>query len=202
MAGLELDVEPFGRVEVHPHYIAIKVSRRPLKGLALPLVVVHPDHVPIRTVKFRIEVHHALDEIVAGREIGEALYRRAQVCSVDDPELTRRQPLYITSEKWCSVPPNLESGFPFVCSGNHDEDTPSHWASMGRRRIGNPELGTDLGLSGTGLGCHSQKAKNGEKETIHRGPEKPRSLQRGMEKTKGVEMIHSWLSTVCGTWSG
>jgi hypothetical protein len=90
-------------------------------------------------MEFGVDVHHALDEIVAGRELREALKGRSHVRPINDPELARLQPFHIPPEEGNAGPSDLKAGFPAIRVGDHDEDPSRDRAFVRGSRIGHSE---------------------------------------------------------------
>jgi hypothetical protein len=58
-----------GRIEMDFDDVANDVSRRAGPSLALPLIIMHPDRVAIRSLEFCVDIYNALDIVLIGGEI-------------------------------------------------------------------------------------------------------------------------------------
>ena len=92
-------VVAYHRVETDSLDSAQQVPRRPIEMLAIPLVHVRPDHMPVSTVKFSIDVDQGLDEIVPGRQVTQGTLGEPRRRSVDDRGLSGFQLMNVDCEE-------------------------------------------------------------------------------------------------------
>ncbi len=72
---------------MHALRLAIEIPRRSIKLLALPLVQMYPDGVPIRPLDLRVHIHQRLRVIIARRYILQRLDRIAESIGRDGSRL-------------------------------------------------------------------------------------------------------------------
>src|SRR5207244_12452531 len=75
---LEPDRVRSGRIEMHLPDGAHEIPRRLVELLALPLIVVQPQRVPVGAVELRVHVEQPLHVVVARGDLLEARYRIAK----------------------------------------------------------------------------------------------------------------------------
>src|SRR5262249_18660793 len=111
-----------GGVEVNLAWDAVEVARRGLPPLPFPLVVVHPDHVAVGAGESRIDVDERLHDVVAGRNVAQAVDRKASIGVVDHSCRAWREFLHIAPEKRNAVYlADLESRLFAAIAGKDDE---------------------------------------------------------------------------------
>ena len=104
--------------------------------LPFPLVVVHPDDVAIGAFELRVDVHEALHEVFAGRQVAKARDRRAKIRHIDDGGLAGRQSLDVTAEERRAGASDLQPRLAVVDAGHHHVDAAGDRAGVdaGRER--------------------------------------------------------------------
>ena len=124
----------FGRIHPDILNLAVKVSRGPVELLALPLVHMGPDHVPIGAFESCVDVQQSLDIILAGRDICQALQRVTQDLFVDDNGFPWLEIVDVQAKKRNTVAPRpgLQARFSAVICRNHDENPARDGLPVGR----------------------------------------------------------------------
>ncbi len=104
----------------------------PGRTLTLPLVLVHPEGMPVRAAEFGIDIHERLDEILAGRNIPQTLDRVPEDPVIDDDLFSRHQLIHIDTVEGNPAGTDLESRFPLFEGREHHEYTAGDGPGMRR----------------------------------------------------------------------
>ncbi len=134
LIGDKLDRAGLRRVEVELPRRAVQIPWRTVPALAFPLIVVHPEYVAVGAAKLGVDVDHRLHEVVARWNLRETGDGRAEVSSVDDRGLSRREPIDVATEERHTRAADLQPGLALVVPRDHDVNAPCDRLGMRRRR--------------------------------------------------------------------
>src|SRR5262245_22957193 len=72
IARVQLDDGTGLRIDRDALDVAVQIAGRYLELLPLPLIVVHPNGVPVGPLEFGVDINETLNEVLAGGQIAEA----------------------------------------------------------------------------------------------------------------------------------
>ena len=112
-------------------HVADQVARRAREVLALPLIHVGPDRVPIAAGKLRVDIGQRLHVVVAGRDVAQRMWGIAQCRIVDFSRFPCGERTDVDTEerRWCTArgPARGRPRLRTRVATDEDEHAPRQW---------------------------------------------------------------------------